>query len=57
MNLCSDDHDEVCYEGRHCPACSVRDDTAQQKDNEIDEIKKRISELEAEVDQLHDAAK
>ena len=21
MNLCSDGHDEVCYEGRDCPMC------------------------------------
>lgn len=26
MNLCSSDHDEVCYEGRKCPACEVATD-------------------------------
>jgi hypothetical protein len=23
MTLCSDNHDEVCYEGRYCPACEL----------------------------------
>ena len=26
MNLCSDGHDEVCYECRECPVCVIRDD-------------------------------
>jgi hypothetical protein len=26
MNLCSKIHDEVCYEGRRCPACDVIDE-------------------------------
>jgi hypothetical protein len=25
MNLCSNDHEEVCYEGHKCPACEMRD--------------------------------
>jgi hypothetical protein len=31
VNLCSDDHEEVCYEGRRCPVCDMRSD----KDSEI----------------------
>lgn len=23
MNLCSKNHDEVCFEGRVCPACEL----------------------------------
>jgi len=42
MDLCSDDHDEVCYEGRICPACSLRDDL----DQEIEQLNDRVSELE-----------
>lgn len=52
MNLCSDEHDEVCYEGRYCPACSVRDEMEREKDLQIDELKTRIGELESEVAQL-----
>jgi Zn ribbon nucleic-acid-binding protein len=25
MELCSKDHDEICYEGRDCPACALKD--------------------------------
>ena len=23
LNICNDEHEEVCYEGRYCPACAV----------------------------------
>jgi len=23
MNLCSNEHEEICYEGRYCPLCQV----------------------------------
>lgn len=36
MNLCSDNHDEVCYEGRTCPACAV----AAEKDKEIADLER-----------------
>jgi len=26
MTLCSDGHEEVCYDGRHCPVCAKIDD-------------------------------
>jgi hypothetical protein len=26
MTLCSDDHDEICFEGRECPLCAVISD-------------------------------
>ena len=29
MTLCSDGHDEVCYEGRDCPACELKDQLAE----------------------------
>lgn len=40
MNLCSDNHDEVCFEGRHCPACSV----AEEKNKEIAALEKTNGE-------------
>ena len=37
MFLCSDGHEEVCYEGRQFPAC---------------QLKKEVEDLEDEVGQL-----
>lgn len=57
MNLCSDDHDEVCYDGRLCPLCKVREEmqdiisglTNRCSDHEatIGELNERIDELES----------
>lgn len=54
MELCSDGHDEICYIGRKCPACSAiyaRDDFEEKWNNASDEIKaleEKISDLESE---------
>ena len=45
MNLCSEGHDEVCYEGRYCPVCSEKNDTHYYEE-ELDKAQKRIEELE-----------
>ena len=37
MNLCNDNHEEVCFEGRDCPACEIRNDLQAQ----IDELKNK----------------
>jgi hypothetical protein len=47
MNLCSDKHEEVCYEGRHCPVC--------QKQEEINELEDTVETLQKEVQTLEDA--
>lgn len=26
VNLCEDGHDEVCFEGRKCPVCTVKEE-------------------------------
>ncbi len=44
MNLCSDSHDEVCYEGRTCPLCA--------KQKEIDELEKANAILQDENSNL-----
>lgn len=46
MNLCSDNHEEVCYETRNCPACKV----INEKDDEISELKTKVEDLERERD-------
>jgi len=48
MNLCSDDHEEVCYEGRDCPVCEVR----KVKNETIEELKSRIESAESEISDL-----
>lgn len=50
MNLCNDDHDEVCYEGRKCPLCDMRDT----KDAEIGILNDKVNELEGEIRSLED---
>jgi ribosome recycling factor len=45
MNLCSNIHDEVCYEGRNCPACEMRDNLQ----GTIDDLKKDNRSLEDEI--------
>jgi hypothetical protein len=48
MNLCSDGHDEVCYEGRECPVCKLREEMQSDIDMHITEKKA----LQTEVDSL-----
>ena len=55
MTLCSDGHDEVCYEGRDCPACKIADELKDANKGldadaeEIETLKERIKKLEDEV--------
>lgn len=44
MNLCSDGHEEICYEGRKCPACELLE--------QIDALEGEISELNSEMQSL-----
>jgi hypothetical protein len=46
MNLCSDNHDEVCYEGRKCPVCDMREDLQ----GSIDDLQKEIEELNNQIE-------
>jgi hypothetical protein len=43
MNLCSHHHDEVCFEGKHCPACSV----AEEKGTEIAKLNVEVDEAQS----------
>lgn len=47
MNLCSDGHEEVCYECRKCPACEEK--------VRADDAEKRIVELEARIEELNES--
>jgi len=46
MNLCSANHDEVCYEGRKCPVCDMREDLQ----SAIDELEKENASLKADLE-------
>lgn len=60
MTLCSDDHDEVCFEGRNCPACqaiSEKSDAEKERDNAKDELadlNKTIDNLEEQIKNLQE---
>jgi hypothetical protein len=46
MTLCSDRHEEVCYEGRSCPACDIA--------TELAERTKELKDTERELDHMAD---
>lgn len=41
MNLCSDGHNEICYDSRYCPCCQV-----------LEELKSVREDYEARLTQL-----
>jgi len=43
--MCSNSHDEVCYDSRNCPVCD--------KQNELDAANYEIAELQKQVDDLN----
>ena len=51
MNLCSDGHDEVCYEGRRCPVCEKMDEIAK-LEGEVDDLKAENRTLNDNIDSL-----
>jgi len=53
MELCSDGHEEVCYESRNCPACEVE----VVKNRQIENLEKEVADLVAEVDELSSAGR
>ncbi len=51
MELCSDGHDEVCYDGRSCPVCdAILDHDA--TTTELAEAEKEIERLKDEITEL-----
>lgn len=49
MNLCSYNHEEICFEGRKCPLC----ETISEKDQEITSLKEELSSSEEAIKRLH----
>lgn len=52
MNLCSEKHDEICFEGRDCPLCEMRGG----KDGAISDMEDEIETLTEEIANLKAAA-
>lgn len=55
MTICNKEHDEVCYEGRDCPACEVADELNQdisQLGDKISVLENQIGELEGTIENL-----
>jgi hypothetical protein len=55
MNLCNDDHDEVCFEGRTCPACAIREDLERKVSDLEDDVKSlenKVSDLESQLEDV-----
>lgn len=53
MNLCSDDHDEICYIGRTCPVCELKTD----KDDEIKRLEAIIRVLKVDLESTEECLK
>lgn len=59
MELCSHNHDEICYSERRCPMCQMRDDYEGQleslreekegAESEINDLKNHISSYDQEI--------
>jgi hypothetical protein len=45
MELCSNRHDEVCFEGKYCPACGIAEELKEAND-EIAKLQQQIESLE-----------
>jgi hypothetical protein len=55
MNLCSDGHDEVCYEGKYCPACYLKkefNDRIIELEDKINEENEYSLSLEQQIKEL-----
>lgn len=51
MNLCDDGHEEVCFDGRHCPVCEIIKDyecTLEGFKDEIKDLTQQLTDAECE---------
>jgi hypothetical protein len=52
MELCSYNHDEICFEGNKCPLCELEKEKNAEingKDDEITDLQRHIEELESQL--------
>jgi len=48
MNLCDNDHEEICYEGRNCPCCDIIKEKVE-IEKELEEVLIALKESEEKV--------
>ena len=53
MKLCSDEHEEVCYEGEDCPVCKAIKEWESASD-ETHGVLDEVNELQREIEDLKD---
>lgn len=51
MNLCSDKHDEICYENEPCPICELKIEN-NNLEEELNSLQKEFDFLQEELDSL-----
>ncbi len=44
MNLCSDNHEQICFEGHQCPLCAQIGETEKAREH-ADELENEIKEM------------
>ena len=50
MNICNDNHEEIVFEGRHCPLCKLRS----QYTEDIDTLNDINSSLQSQLKNLEE---
>ena len=48
MNLCNNDHDEICFTTTHCPLCIIRSELR----IDLTSVTKDYNDLEVELNEL-----
>lgn len=51
MKLCSNGHDEVCYDAKECPVC-LKDDDISRLENRIENLERDKENLEYDLSKL-----
>lgn len=57
MYLCSERHEEICFESKRCPLCEALKEKAELeegKNDEIDDLANEINDLQAQIAELKD---
>lgn len=55
MNLCDDNHEEVCYSVRDCPVCKALEDV-DSIESDLDSAESKIAALEEKIEALESEA-
>lgn len=55
MNLCDDNHEEVCYSARACPVCKALEDITS-IESDLDSAEARIETLQDKIAELESNA-